>query len=173
MTGKCSVTFTNDSIAGKIPELSGRFLLFRPVKKYEVNVHESVGLQGRVFVCTCFSLCDRSLSPLLCLFLVQEVTFRGHEKKNRKKNGTAFCVLFDEEDCAEETVQRQTANARAAEAAEQERRPLLLSLHHNKRLQKQPPFQSTASAYCQKQERARRQTRTVVVHPPKKHAFLF
>ena len=23
MTGKCSVTFTNDSIAGKIPELSG------------------------------------------------------------------------------------------------------------------------------------------------------
>ena len=71
------------------------FLLFRPVNKYEVNVHESVGLQERVSVCTCFSLCPLSASTSLS-FPCPNVTFREATKKKIAKKWDSFCALCSE-----------------------------------------------------------------------------
>ena len=168
--------FQNDSITGQIPELSGRFLLSRPVNKYEVKVHESVGLQERLSLCTCFSLCSRSL-PSSPPFPCPKVTF-PMSRKTKSQTNLSECGRLCPRKWGKELPVPIVTHSRWRSRIKQQmpelwrlmNRPLLLSLLQNKLLLQQPPLQSTASAHCQKQATARRQTRTVLVHPPKKHA---
>jgi hypothetical protein len=76
-------------------------LLSRPVNKYEVKVHESVGLQERLSLCTCFSLCTLSL-PSSLSFPCPKSPAMSREKKIAK----IWDTCRNEEDCAQEGVER-------------------------------------------------------------------
>ena len=101
------------------------FLLSRPVNKYEVKVHESVGLQERLSLCTCFSLCARSLPSSQSFPCPQSLSAMSRKKKSQKfgtrvgmKKTVPKKVLKGTASATSSSLvlafQRQTANARAA-----------------------------------------------------------
>ncbi len=124
------------------------------------------------------SLCP--LSSLFSVFSLSKSHFpECHEKKNHKKIWTRVGMgktvpkkvgkgtVSAHSSSLALVFQKQTANTRAVATAEQTTVAVTAS---EQLLQQQSPHQSRPSTHYQKQERTRSQTRTILVHPPRKHA---
>ena len=130
------------------------FLLSRPVNKYDVKVHESVVLQERLSVH--LSVCP--LPDLFSVFSLSKLTF--HNVKNRQNLGhlsewRRLCPRKCGKELTVPLVVHSCWRFRDKQGMtglwSPLNRPLQLSIHHKKRLQKQSPLHNTVSTHCQKE----------------------